>query len=199
MRRTKTRRKLRKITPALRRRIEKTVEQLIEALDSMDAPAEDLEDTADAEPSGDEDEPSLGAANLGELRSQENWAGPRQNAYAVDCEDEHDGSEPDVDDEPSLCGVTVEARGNDRDLEDDDEGEPSLGSSEGSVHNQTRWASGNRTDREEDGDEHEHSADAEPDGDEGEARDYCLTNRDMALRKALRRPAGVADIRRLGG
>ncbi len=61
MRRTKTRRKLRKITPALRRRIEKTVEQLIEALDSMDAPAEDLEDTADAEPSADEDEPSLGA------------------------------------------------------------------------------------------------------------------------------------------
>lgn len=46
MQRTKPRRKLRTITPALRRRIEKTVEQLIEALDSMDAPAEDLEDPA---------------------------------------------------------------------------------------------------------------------------------------------------------
>ncbi len=92
--------------------------------------------------------PRSAPRNLWELRSQEHWAGPRQNAYAVNCEDEHDGSEPDEDGEPSLCGVVGgDSLGDDRDLEVDDEGEPSLGSPEANIHNQTRWASGNRTDR----------------------------------------------------
>jgi hypothetical protein len=91
---TKTRRKLRKITPALRRRIEKTVEQLIEALDHMDAPAEDLEDPADAEPTEDE-EPSIGAVTA---TDQSVWG----HGGIDDLEDEHDGAEPSEDPEPSL-------------------------------------------------------------------------------------------------
>ena len=90
----------RPIDAKLRARIEQAVEKMIAALDVMDAPAEDLEATGDEEPAGDEDEPSLGAANLHELRSQENWAGPPQHSGQLDCEDEHDGSEPDEDGEP---------------------------------------------------------------------------------------------------
>jgi hypothetical protein len=49
---------------------------------------------------------------------------------SLDLEEEHDGKEPDVDDEPSLCGSAEMAgtSGDDRDLEgDDSDREPSLG------------------------------------------------------------------------
>jgi len=92
--RPKPGRKLREITPARRRRIEKAVEKLIDVLDTADAPSEDLEDTADDEPPVDE-EPSLGSVD--NATNQDKWAPP---GYGIDLEgDEHDGREPDVDDE----------------------------------------------------------------------------------------------------
>jgi hypothetical protein len=47
--------------------------------------------------------------------------GFRPQGSASDCEgDEHDGREPDVDDEPSLCGITAgEGAPGDADLEAD--------------------------------------------------------------------------------
>ncbi|QOG20484.1 hypothetical protein [Bradyrhizobium sp. SEMIA] len=78
------------------------IERLISFVDELDGDA-DLEESGDLEEAGDA-EPWLGAANEG---AQVCWArGPRD-----DREDEHDGCEPDVDDE--LSG---------------DEDEPSLGS-----------------------------------------------------------------------
>ena len=140
----------------LRKKAAAEVERLLTFLDACDPyAATELEDGNDDEPSlgfldgspgsgrsgvspgydleGDDCdlEPSLGSSGHGEAGAI---------SYAVraisdgcqmvyDCEgDEHDGREPDVDDEPSLCGVTVETSGDDRDLEGplcDDE--PSLG------------------------------------------------------------------------
>jgi hypothetical protein len=118
-------RALRRLNAAQRRRIEAAVQAMIDALDAIDAPAEDLEEVdhggpgdEDDEPalgwtdaesagagfnygaaiSGQEDEPSLGSLAVYELVSQASWAHGRNN----DAEDEHDGREPDVDDEPSL-------------------------------------------------------------------------------------------------
>lgn len=119
-------RRTRKIDAALRRRIEVAIETMIAALDALDAPAEDREDD---DPGGEEggasdDEPSLGWTDTEASRGAK--------VSGEDLEDEHDGREPDeaclepdVDDEPSLCGITAAGPlTDDRDLEDDPECEP---------------------------------------------------------------------------
>ncbi|WP_036010818.1 hypothetical protein [Bradyrhizobium yuanmingense] len=89
------------------------IEQLISFVDELDGDA-DLEEGGDLEEAGDA-EPSLGAPNEG---AQLCWArGPRD-----DREDEHDGGEPDVDDE--LSG---------------DEEEPSLGSFDRLMNQDHGW------------------------------------------------------------
>jgi len=125
--RPKTRRPRRAIDTKLRRRIETAVERLLAALDADDAAAGsdgEAEPEADPEPSlgataavdqrdgwrpaprrlraafaaGDV-EPSLGSVNAAlEGRSQATWAAGNTD----DREDEHDGAEPDTDEEPSL-------------------------------------------------------------------------------------------------
>ncbi len=85
------------------------------------------EDDDAGEANGD-DEPSLGSLedhpngyydgsdHTG--RSQERWA--HGNPCGSDCEgDEHDGWEPDVDNEPSLCRIHVECNGGAGDYEAD--------------------------------------------------------------------------------
>jgi len=113
-------------------RIETAVERLLAALDAADAAAGndgEAEPDADPEPSlgatDDEDhrdawepsprrlraaldageaEPSLGSVNAAfEGRSQETWAVGNTD----DREDEHDGAEPDTDEEPSLGASNV--------------------------------------------------------------------------------------------
>ncbi|WP_439399118.1 hypothetical protein ACRQ5Q_17075 [Bradyrhizobium sp. PMVTL-01] len=89
------------------------IEQLISFVDELDGDA-DLEESGDLEDAGDA-EPSLGASND---VIQAGWArGPRD-----DREDEHDGREPDVDDE--LSG---------------DEEEPSLGSFDRLMNQDHGW------------------------------------------------------------
>jgi len=89
------------------------IEQLISFVDDLDGDA-DLEESDDLEDAGDA-EPWLGAANDG---AQVGWAkGPRD-----DREDEHDGREPNVDDE--LSG---------------DEDEPSLGSFDRLMNQDHGW------------------------------------------------------------
>ncbi|EGP07546.1 hypothetical protein CSIRO_2785 [Bradyrhizobiaceae bacterium SG-6C] len=79
----------------------------------------DLEvDDSDDEPDVD-DEPSLGACSV---IDQSIWGKTAPSLKReTDLEDEHDGAEP------SLCGITVETTRDDRDLEFEDESEPSLG------------------------------------------------------------------------
>jgi hypothetical protein len=179
----KVRRRLRKLDAAMRRRIETAIDQMIDALDALDAPQEDLEDD---DPGGtrekgsgleEDDEPSLGSTEAfshvtawkvssiqvaygycdGELtlgRRDAFWNQtfrPAAFGSLVDqIEAEHDGCEPDCDDE------------------DGGDDEPSLGSSEpiepplgarvewlgqvyrvtaedrAAVWDQTRWACGDR-------------------------------------------------------
>jgi hypothetical protein len=90
----------------LRGRIEHVIERLIYVLDALDAPTEYLEDAQeDFDGVGFfnrsvDDEPSLGsvAMDCGWRDSQERWAAGTTD----DCEDEHDGTEPSEDLEPSL-------------------------------------------------------------------------------------------------
>ena len=87
-----------KLDPAaLRRRMEKAVEQLIAALDALDGEAEDLELGGDEEDCGDE-EPSIGALELMHGGNQETWTAGAND----DREDEHDGAESCEEGEPSL-------------------------------------------------------------------------------------------------
>lgn len=110
--------------PRLRDEAAAEIERLIDFLDMADRLCAndtevdecDLEDGADAEADDCEleddqcDEPSLGSlACVAVLGGQEHWAAGNG---AVDAEDEHDGSEP------SLCGMTAECWGSDRDLEE---------------------------------------------------------------------------------
>lgn len=57
-------------------------------------------DDSDDEDNGD-DEPSLGSGAVGEWSTQAAWVTPQARA-CLDGEDEHDGAEPDEDGEPSL-------------------------------------------------------------------------------------------------
>lgn len=105
---------------------------MIDQLDALDAPAEDLEpvgddepslcgvrcgifsfDTEDGEPSGDEGEPlNVDLTITPSDQSGHRWIG---GVCPLGLEGEHDGREPDVDAEPdsdseaSLCGVTFGA------------------------------------------------------------------------------------------
>jgi hypothetical protein len=88
--------------PAMRRLIEDTVESLLLLLDEIDGDA-DIEEDDPPEDAGDA-EASLGAPEVGYLRSQTRWAQGRGD----DLEDEHDGREPDVDDEPSLGSASIQ-------------------------------------------------------------------------------------------
>ena len=92
----------------LRRRLTVLIDRLIAALDEIDGDP-DLEDGAD-------DEPSLSAAIPQAIweGSQDAWAQGADDDREVACEDEgaeHDGREPEEDDdtsdyEASLCGVS---------------------------------------------------------------------------------------------
>jgi hypothetical protein len=102
--------------PSMRSLIEDAVESLLLLLDEIDGDA-DIEEDDPPEDAGDA-EPSLGAPGPAYFASQTHWAQGRGD----DLEDEHDGREPDVDDEPSLGS--------------------------GSIHNQECWAIGGDDDRE---------------------------------------------------
>lgn len=93
-------------------------------------------DADEREPAGD-DEPSLGsvhgtAASVS-FGSQERWV----QGGAADMEDEHDGREPQCEDEGAQC----DDEGHQGDLEPDSEGEPWLGSLERG-HGGTSWGPG---------------------------------------------------------
>ncbi|ODM71658.1 hypothetical protein A6X20_06865 [Bradyrhizobium elkanii] len=110
----------------LRRRAETAIDYLLLLLDRIDGDP-DLEDGADLEP-------SLAALERHpECIPGESWLNApyrtRDGAQTVwskgirdDREDEHDGAEPDVDDEPS-----------------GDEGEPSLGSFDRAINQDHAW------------------------------------------------------------
>ncbi len=116
--RLKAKRPRRVIDAKLRARIEAAVEQMIAALDAIDAPLEDAEedDPGEAEPDG---EPGLGSTEA--MNQEHGWKPPhcwnmRDDDEMDDadsepeCEDEgadHDGREPDVDAEPDL-GWTID-------------------------------------------------------------------------------------------
>lgn len=131
------RRALRKLRK-LRQQARDEIERLIQFLDESDLDP-DLEpslgffengtpggvtddrelDDSDDEPDGN-DEPSLGSLTSSAAAGNQNGWG-RQYTIESDLEDQHD------DREPSLCGITVETTRDDRDLEAEDESEPSLG------------------------------------------------------------------------
>jgi hypothetical protein len=80
-------------------------------------------------------EPSLASSEFYYATSQVRWA----NGNRDDLEDEHDGREPDVDMEPSLCGIHV-GSGTDDDLEDDEgDREPLLGAFENILDQDRAW------------------------------------------------------------
>lgn len=71
---------------------------------------------------GEDDEPSLGSSGhaSGGAISYLSHAISDGCEMVYDCEgDEHDGREPDVDDEPSLCGIHAGSFGDDKDREQD--------------------------------------------------------------------------------
>lgn len=80
-------------TQALRARIAVAVERLIEALDALDAPDEDLEPEGNDEPDGGEEQ-SLGWTSTTDQASRAWRAG--LNDWTADLECEHDGSEPSI-------------------------------------------------------------------------------------------------------
>lgn len=79
----------------------------------------------DREVEDGEDEPSLGSlSSCYGGGDQTSWGRGGTN----DLEDEHDGCEPHEDDEPNLCGISVDAAMAGPDLEaDDSDDEPSIG------------------------------------------------------------------------
>jgi hypothetical protein len=132
-------------------------------------------DDSEAEPEHDED----GADAEGSLGSHELPSGAVSYAPSIsfgelDVEGEHDGKEPDVDDEPSLGssndhhgtgtrydpGSMTDGEGPDDDLE------PSLGSINPTIGGSPFWPAGNSDDREEehDGREPDDSGIADQDG-----------------------------------
>ena len=82
----------------LRQRMEQAVERILSVLDTLDAPDEDLQDGGDDELTGDE-EPSLGWTSS-TRQGGDQWTGPLHSVMLYDVEAEHDGREPDVDNEP---------------------------------------------------------------------------------------------------
>jgi len=112
------------INGGMARHARELIKDLIDFLDSLEADP-DLEPTcgvAYGQPPGADEceppedaEPSLGSVGPNEWHNQERWA----VGNLTDLENEHDGREPDVDDEPSLCGVTVTPGDGGRDLEAD--------------------------------------------------------------------------------
>jgi hypothetical protein len=134
----------------LRKEAADEVDRLLAFLDSLEDTDVDLgiddephDQTGEDDEDGTDSEPSLGWPTSGR-------DGGCTGAFTLDAEgDEHDGTEPDVDDEPSLCGVGAdEICGDGRDLEDDIEREPSLGSSE--RLDQSQWSQGSKSDLEAD-------------------------------------------------
>lgn len=118
----------------LRKEASAEIDRLLGFLDASDPFHEEREDAVDDNPCcdneldgpeniedeiSDPDEPSLGSINdTHGSRDQTSWG------YSAKQDLEADSS----DDEPSLCGVTVETYGDGRDLEgDDSDQEPSLG------------------------------------------------------------------------
>lgn len=120
MERPRKRRGTQKISKAQRARIEETIARLIDVVDTLDAPGEDME-------------ASLGSTDA--TYQPAGWYASRGDANARLADREHDAGdegEPDVDDEPSLAGaITVDqsrwSSGDTNECEDDDESEPSLG------------------------------------------------------------------------
>jgi hypothetical protein len=139
-------RALRKITAAQRRRIEEAVERMIAALDEIDATAEDLEPSLGSS----ETHPSPYYTTNDASDHQEGWSRGRRD----DREEEHDGAEPDVEDEPSLGSVATHehisqatwSQGDTNELEDQHDGrepdvedEPSLGSFDAMINQTQSW------------------------------------------------------------
>lgn len=90
----KARRRLRKIDAALRRRIEAAIDRMIETLDALDAPAEDLEDDDPGGGDVDDGEELDGADREGDEADQEG---------AVDdepCDDDERDAQGHPEDEP---------------------------------------------------------------------------------------------------
>lgn len=118
---------------ALRDRLEQHLEAMISFLDELDGDADD--------------EPSLAAPEyhpgIYGQGSQELWAQCNLN----ELEGEHDGCEPQGDEEPSL-GWTIEGAVHPDIMSD--EAEPSLGAPEAGSGSQLEWAKGESHDREED-------------------------------------------------
>src|SRR5215210_573545 len=78
----------------LRKDMQTAVDRLLAALDALEAPEEDLEETDPVEPDGDA-EPSIGWAD------KEARTGRYHYLANDDREQEHDGREPDADLEPN--------------------------------------------------------------------------------------------------
>jgi hypothetical protein len=117
----------------LRQEAQDEIERLLSFLDATDD--RDLED--DEVEEDPDQEPSLGAQEPGMYNvDQSRWEKSPQD----DLEDEHDGREPNGDDEPSLCGIGVSA-GNDQDLEGDNRAdeEPVLGSFDRMLDQEKSW------------------------------------------------------------
>lgn len=105
---------------SVREKLEAAIERAIAILDAFDSDP-DFEDGGDLESPEDDLEPSLGSIGAGDERqSQASWWCGRNDER----EDEHDGAEPNVDDE--LSG---------------DEHEPSIGAPNcnGPCYSQERW------------------------------------------------------------
>ena len=85
-------RSLRAMPPSARKLVEEAIELLLLACDEMDGDP-DLEDDGTAEPSEDA-EPSLGWSDM-----EARYGVPFQGRGGPDLEDEHDGREPDADEE----------------------------------------------------------------------------------------------------
>ena len=80
------------VTPGLRHRIEAAIDNLVQLLDSID-PDADFEPDNDNEPQGDEED-SLGWTDREAQKGRYSWTG-----QGGDLEHEHDGREPQEDDE----------------------------------------------------------------------------------------------------
>jgi hypothetical protein len=137
------RRPLRKIDPAMRKRIEAAIERMIETLDAWDAPGEDLE----PEHEGDDDpdaEPSLGATE--EICQVLAWKATEAQIHHNLPDGEIDLGTPGCyapeNYSQEWCAARFGAR-DDREMHEDDE--PSLGSVEGA-----QWFGGDDSDREQD-------------------------------------------------
>lgn len=112
---------------ALRARIAVAVERLIEALDALDAPDEDLEPEGNDEPDEGE-ERSLGWTSTTDQTSRAWRAGLTD--HTPDLEGEHDGSEPSIGSGDGYIDQRLWCYGgsdDDRERDEADTGEPDAG------------------------------------------------------------------------